>query len=41
LPIDRALDTFRTAVNVEGDMVGSLIVDRLVNVEPVNPDQAG
>jgi Na+/H+-dicarboxylate symporter len=39
LPIDRALDTFRTAVNVEGDMVGSLIVDRLVNDEPVNPDQ--
>lgn len=24
LPIDRLLDTFRTAVNVEGDMVGSL-----------------
>jgi len=39
LPIDRALDTFRTAVNVEGDMVGSLIVDRLVNDEPMNPDQ--
>src|SRR5690554_6345693 len=31
LPIDRALDTFRTAANVEGDMVGSLVVDRLVN----------
>ncbi|PKO54441.1 MAG: dicarboxylate/amino acid:cation symporter, partial [Betaproteobacteria bacterium HGW-Betaproteobacteria-2] len=40
LPIDRALDTFRTAVNVEGDMVGSLIVDKLVNDEPVNPDPA-
>lgn len=26
LPIDRLLDTVRTAVNVEGDMVGSLIV---------------
>lgn len=34
LPIDRALDTFRTAVNVEGDMVGSLIVDKLVDEEP-------
>ena len=31
LPIDRLLDAFRTAVNVEGDMVGSLVVQRLVN----------
>ncbi|HZX30679.1 MAG TPA: dicarboxylate/amino acid:cation symporter [Rhodocyclaceae bacterium] len=30
LPIDRILDTVRTAVNVEGDMVGSLIVQKLV-----------
>ena len=30
LPIDRLLDTFRTAVNVEGDMVGSLVVQKLV-----------
>ena len=30
LPIDRVLDTFRTAVNVEGDMVGSLVVQKLV-----------
>lgn len=30
LPIDRLLDTVRTAVNVEGDMVGSLIVQKLV-----------
>lgn len=29
LPVDRLLDTFRTTVNVEGDMVGSLIVQRL------------
>ena len=28
LPIDRILDTTRTAVNVEGDLVGSLIVQR-------------
>ncbi len=31
LPIDRALDTIRTAVNVEGDVVGSLVVEKLVN----------
>ncbi len=30
LPIDRLLDTFRTAVNVEGDMVGSVIVQHFV-----------
>ncbi len=30
LPIDRLLDTFRTMVNVEGDMIVSLIVQRLV-----------
>ena len=30
LPIDRLLDTVRTMVNVEGDMVGSLVVQRLV-----------
>ena len=31
LPIDRLLDTVRTAVNVEGDMVGSLIVQKLTD----------
>ena len=30
LPVDRLLDTFRTAVNVEGDMVGSLVVQKWV-----------
>lgn len=30
LPIDRMLDTLRTAVNVEGDMVGSVVVQKLV-----------
>jgi Na+/H+-dicarboxylate symporter len=30
LPIDRLLDTFRTSVNVEGDIVVSLIVQKLV-----------
>ena len=30
LPIDRALDTLRTTVNVEGDMIVSLIVQKLV-----------
>lgn len=29
LPIDRLLDTLRTTVNVEGDMVGSLVVQHL------------
>ncbi len=29
LPIDRILDTVRTAVNVEGDLVGSVIVQKL------------
>lgn len=29
LPIDRLLDTVRTVVNVEGDMIGSLVVQRL------------
>jgi len=28
LPIDRLLDTIRTAVNVEGDLVASLVVDQ-------------
>lgn len=31
LPIDRLLDTFRTMVNVEGDMIGSLVVQKLVS----------
>lgn len=30
LPIDRPLDTLRTVVNVEGDMVGCLVVQKLV-----------
>lgn len=36
LPIDRVLDTFRTAVNVEGDLVGSLVVQRL-SADPQAP----
>ena len=35
LPIDRLLDTVRTAVNVEGDMIGSLVVQKLVVQNPV------
>jgi len=31
LPMDRLLDTLRTAVNVEGDMVGSLVVQKLIS----------
>jgi len=30
LPIDRLLDAFRTSVNVEGDMVGSMVVQKVV-----------
>lgn len=30
LPIDRLLDTFRTMVNVEGDMIGSLVVQKWI-----------
>jgi Na+/H+-dicarboxylate symporter len=30
LPIDRLLDTLRTTMNVQGDMVGSLVVQKLV-----------
>ena len=30
LPIDRLLDAFRTSVNVEGDMIGSLVVQKIV-----------
>ncbi len=30
LPIDRLLDTIRTTVNVQGDMIGSLVVQKLV-----------
>ena len=33
LPIDRLLDTIRTSVNVEGDIVGSLIVQKLADGE--------
>lgn len=32
LPIDRLLDTVRTAVNVEGDMIGSLVVQHVTTV---------
>ncbi|ABB73940.1 Na+/H+-dicarboxylate symporter [Nitrosospira multiformis ATCC 25196] len=35
LPVDRLLDTFRTAVNVEGDMVGSLVVQKWVRKESI------
>lgn len=30
LPVDRLLDTLRTTVNVQGDMVGSLVVQKLL-----------
>ena len=31
LPIDRILDTFRTVANVEGDMIGSLVVQKIID----------
>jgi Na+/H+-dicarboxylate symporter len=31
LAVERLLDTFRTAVNVQGDIVGSLVVKRFAN----------
>ena len=31
LPIDRLLDTIRTTVNVQGDMIGSLVVQKLTS----------
>ena len=34
LPVDRLIDTLRTAANVEGDMVGSLVVQKLVKAHP-------
>jgi Na+/H+-dicarboxylate symporter len=34
LPIDRLLDAVRTVVNVEGDMIGSLVVQKITK-----PDQ--
>jgi Na+/H+-dicarboxylate symporter len=36
LPIDRLLDTLRTAANVEGDMIGSLVVQKLVKSHTQN-----
>jgi Na+/H+-dicarboxylate symporter len=41
LPIDRLLDTFRTAVNVEGDMVGSLVVQKWVRRESMRRSRSG
>jgi Na+/H+-dicarboxylate symporter len=31
LPVDRLLDTIRTTVNVQGDMIGSLVVQKLTD----------
>lgn len=35
LPIDRILDTVRTVVNVQGDMMISVVVQRFAGLEPV------
>ncbi len=34
LPVDRLLDTLRTTVNVQGDMIGSLVVQKLTSPKP-------
>ena len=42
LPIDRILDTVRTVVNVQGDMMISVVVQRWADIdstEPVEPDK--
>lgn len=39
LPVDRLLDTFRTAVNVEGDLVGALVVEHLGRQDSVGKGQ--
>lgn len=43
LPIDRVLDTIRTAANVQGDMICSVVVDKLVGeklpTELIVPEQ--
>jgi Na+/H+-dicarboxylate symporter len=36
LPIDRILDTVRTMVNVEGDLIGSLVVQKWVKQDELN-----
>jgi Na+/H+-dicarboxylate symporter len=35
LVIERPLDTFRTAVNVNGDLMGSVVVDHLLKRKQV------
>lgn len=40
LVVERPLDTFRTAVNVQGDMVGSLVVQRLLGKTPMPKGEA-
>lgn len=37
LPIDRILDTVRTAVNVEGDLIGSVVVQHLATGRGTDP----
>jgi Na+/H+-dicarboxylate symporter len=40
LPIDRLLDTIRTTVNVQGDLVGSLIVQKFALQNSHSPHQS-
>jgi Na+/H+-dicarboxylate symporter len=40
LPVDRLIDAVRTTVNVEGDLVGSLVISRLTDT-PATTRAAG
>ena len=38
LAVDRVLDMFRTAVNVFGDSVGTIVVDSMLSSEDIKED---
>ncbi|WP_194439176.1 dicarboxylate/amino acid:cation symporter [Vibrio fluminensis] len=40
LIIERPLDTFRTAVNVEGDLIASLVIDKWTSTKPALSEEA-
>jgi len=41
LVIERPLDTIRTAVNVEGDIIGTLVVSKFTNAPLTSADSVG
>jgi len=40
LPIDRILDTVRTMINVEGDLVGSVVVHHIIDTKEIFANDA-